>query len=251
MPFTARFLASGPIFFTTIKCTHSTTSAFVHRCVQRPLPTLATTTAARSTKATENDERPAMSPAINWDSFLEVFLSFQNLPPRGNMVKLFCTIASVPGSVFPVDIDERLTVAVLKDAIEAKMAADFKNIDAPSLQLYDSIRGICKSNNISDEVVLAEAREVGDRHQLDNIVDNGEKYGYELKTTLLEKAAFLLQWNKQIIIDSIFIATRCSWRIFVPRLHAMHADVYEVKKYPMIHVLFSDTYTEYETERCA
>nr|AAY43407.1 CRN-like CRN13 [Phytophthora infestans] len=52
------------------------------------------------------------------------------------MVKLFCSIVGVAGSAFSVEVDEGKTVDDLKEAIKAKKANDFKEVDADKLQLF-------------------------------------------------------------------------------------------------------------------
>jgi hypothetical protein len=50
-------------------------------------------------------------------------------------ITLFCLVQGAP-TAFPVDIDSSLTVGHLKDAIKAKKANDFANIDADRLRLW-------------------------------------------------------------------------------------------------------------------
>ncbi|CAH0481199.1 unnamed protein product [Peronospora belbahrii] len=52
------------------------------------------------------------------------------------MVKLFCAIVGVEGSVFSVDIDATQSVADLKDAIRLEKPNDLKDVDADRLQLF-------------------------------------------------------------------------------------------------------------------
>ncbi|KAL4150594.1 hypothetical protein PRNP1_009998 [Phytophthora ramorum] len=52
------------------------------------------------------------------------------------MVKLFCAIVGVAGSVFEVDIDENKLVGHLKKVIKGEKPNDSKDIDADKLQLF-------------------------------------------------------------------------------------------------------------------
>ncbi|KAG1695984.1 Crinkler effector protein 8 [Phytophthora capsici] len=52
------------------------------------------------------------------------------------MVKLFCAIVGVAGSVFEVDIDDGASVAALKDAIKNQNPNKLMNVDANDLQLF-------------------------------------------------------------------------------------------------------------------
>ncbi|KAI9990462.1 hypothetical protein PInf_021464 [Phytophthora infestans] len=52
------------------------------------------------------------------------------------MVRLFCSIVGVAGSAFSVEVNEGKTVDDLKEAIKAKKANDFKEVDADKLQLF-------------------------------------------------------------------------------------------------------------------
>ncbi|KAG2790244.1 hypothetical protein PC129_g16794 [Phytophthora cactorum] len=51
------------------------------------------------------------------------------------MIKVFCAIAGVAGSVFPVDIDASLSVGDLKGAIKAEKLTTI-TCDARNLQLF-------------------------------------------------------------------------------------------------------------------
>ncbi|KAL4147369.1 hypothetical protein PRNP1_011125 [Phytophthora ramorum] len=62
--------------------------------------------------------------------------SFQNLLPRGKMVKLVCVIVGVAGSAFSVRVDESDSVDDLKDTIKEKKPNALKDIDADKLQLF-------------------------------------------------------------------------------------------------------------------
>jgi uncharacterized protein YbdZ (MbtH family) len=50
-------------------------------------------------------------------------------------ITLFCLVQGAP-TAFSVDIDRSLTVGHLKNAIKAKKANDFANIDADKLRLW-------------------------------------------------------------------------------------------------------------------
>ncbi|KAL4167440.1 Crinkler effector protein 4 [Phytophthora ramorum] len=52
------------------------------------------------------------------------------------MVKLFCAIVGVVGSVFEVEIDEGASVSALKKVIKGEKPNDLKDIDANKLQLF-------------------------------------------------------------------------------------------------------------------
>ncbi|KAE9000916.1 hypothetical protein PR003_g18617 [Phytophthora rubi] len=53
------------------------------------------------------------------------------MPPRGKIVTLYCAVAGVARSAFPVDIDDSLSVGHLKDAIKPKI-----NYSDPAYKLH-------------------------------------------------------------------------------------------------------------------
>jgi Crinkler effector protein N-terminal domain/ATPase family associated with various cellular activities (AAA) len=115
-------------------------------------------------------------------------------------------------------------------------------------ELYASIRGILKSKIFANRHVLAEARRVEDRRQLDIIVFfYGVKHGYELKVNQLTRkaitdaAAQADGYRKLLQIDEMLLVN------FVHNGHQID-PVYQIDAYPkvqIVHVRLSDSFDEY------
>ncbi|KAG3114504.1 hypothetical protein PI125_g6347 [Phytophthora idaei] len=58
--------------------------------------------------------------------------SFQNPPPRGEMVTLYCAIVGAAASVFEVEIDDAKSVSALKEAIKKKDPITISDEDVSS-----------------------------------------------------------------------------------------------------------------------
>ncbi|KAG6618334.1 Crinkler (CRN) family protein [Phytophthora cinnamomi] len=65
----------------------------------------------------------------------EILPHSRNLPARGKMVTLYCTVVGVAGSAFPVDIDDKKSVGHLKKEVKAENPATI-TCDAKDLQLF-------------------------------------------------------------------------------------------------------------------
>ncbi|CAH0476301.1 unnamed protein product [Peronospora belbahrii] len=97
------------------------------------------------------------------------------------MVKLFCAIVGVEGSVFSVDIDASQSVADLKDAIRAKKPNDFKDVPAHLLQLFlaKNDAGVWLSSRSQDR---DEAEEEGQKTALVELLTGQDQELYRDRT---------------------------------------------------------------------